>query len=92
MDALANLIHIVISIYIYLLIGSAIISWLIAFNILNTRNQFIYSLLGFLHRITEPALRPIRRIIPNLGGIDLSPIILIIILYFLRDLIVDNIR
>ena len=92
MDALANLIHTVISIYIYLLIASAIISWLTAFNILNTRNQFIYTILGFLYRITEPALRPIRRIIPSLGGIDISPIILIIILYLIRDLIVDSIR
>ena len=91
MNALADLIHAVFSIYIYLLIASALISWLVAFNVINTSNRFVYMLLSFLHRVTEPALRPIRRIIPNLGGIDISPVILILILYFVRDLIVDNI-
>ena len=57
---------------------------------MNTQNQFIYTVLGFLYRITEPALRPIRRIIPPLGGVDLSPMILILALYFIRNLIVDN--
>jgi len=92
MNALASLIDTVFTIYIFLLLASVISSWLVSFNILNTQNQFIYSLLGFLYRITEPALRPIRRIIPPLGGFDLSPIALIILLYFLRDLIVDNLR
>ena len=91
MNALAEFIHAVFSIYIYLLIASALFSWLVAFNVINTSNRFVFTLLSFLHRITEPALRPIRRIIPNLGGIDISPIILILILYFVRDLIVDNI-
>ena len=91
MNALADLIHAVFSIYIYLLIASAVSSWLVAFNVINTSNRFVFTLLSFLHRITEPPLRPIRRIIPNLGGIDISPVILILILYFLRDLIVSNI-
>ena len=90
MDALADLIYAVFTIYIYVLIASAIISWLTAFNILNTQNQFIYTVLGFLYRITEPALRPLRRLIPPLGGVDLSPMILILALYFIRNLIVDN--
>ena len=90
MNALADLIYAVFSIYIYVLIATAIISWLTAFNILNTQNQFIYTVLGFLYRITEPVLRPIRRIIPPLGGVDLSPMILILALYFIRNLIVDN--
>ena len=92
MNALASLIDIVFSIYIYVLIASAIISWLTTFNVLNTQNQFIYSLLGFLYRITDPALRPIRRIVPSIGGIDLSPMILILILFFVRNILVDNIR
>ena len=91
MNALAELIHAIFSIYIYLLIASALISWLVAFNVLNTRNRVVYMILSFLHRITEPALRPIRRIVPNLGGIDVSPVILILLLYFIRNLIVDNI-
>ena len=90
MNALADLIYAVFSIYIYVLIATAIISWLTAFNILNTQNQFIHAVLGFLYRITEPALRPLRRIIPPLGGVDLSPMILILALYFIRNLIVDN--
>ncbi len=92
MNSLASLIDTVFTIYIFLLLASIISSWLVNFNILNTRNQFIYSLLGFLYRITEPALRPIRRFVPTLGGIDLSPMILIVLLYFVRDLIVDNLR
>ena len=91
MNALANLIHAVFSIYIYVLIASALFSWLVAFNVINTNNRFVLTLLRVLHRVTEPALRPIRRIVPNLGGIDISPVLLILLLYFARDLIVDNI-
>lgn len=87
MIAFANLINAVISIYIWLLIANAILSWLVAFNVINTSNQFVNAVGLFLHRITEPVLRPIRRVIPNLGGIDISPIILILLLFFLRDLI-----
>ncbi len=90
MNALASLIDSLITIYIYLLIASAVISWLTAFNVINTRNRVVFSIISVLHRITEPALRPIRRIIPNLGGVDITPIILILILYFVRNLIVDN--
>jgi len=88
MIALANLINAVITIYIWLLIASAIMSWLVAFNVINMRNRFVYVVGDFLYRVTEPALRPIRRFLPNLGGIDLSPIVLLLILFFLRDLIV----
>ncbi len=73
--------------YIYILIASAILSWLIAFNVVNTRNQFVAMVAEFLYRVTEPALRPIRAIMPNLGGIDISPVILIIGLMFLEQLI-----
>ncbi len=87
MYALANLIGTVITIYIWLLIASAILSWLVTFNVVNTRNRFVYVVGDFLYKITEPALRPIRRVLPSLGGIDLSPVVLILILFFLRDFI-----
>ncbi|MEX0758541.1 MAG: YggT family protein [Tistlia sp.] len=91
MIAILNLISTVISIYIWLLIASAILSWLVAFNVLNTSNRFVYMVGDFLYRITEPALRPIRRILPTLGGIDLSPMVLILLLIFLQDLLVRDI-
>lgn len=76
-----------IEIYIWMVIASAILSWLVAFNVVNTRNQFIYMIGDFLHRITEPALRPIRNFMPNLGGIDISPVILILLLFFAQRLL-----
>src|SRR3546814_7790616 len=79
----------VISLYIWLLIISAILSWLIAFNVVNTRNRFVYLVVDFLYRVTEPALAPIRRFLPSLGGIDLSPMVLILLLIFLRNLLFE---
>ncbi len=81
------LIDTLINIYIWLLIASAVLSWLIAFNVVNTRNPIVHNVGEFLYRITEPLLRPIRNMLPNLGGIDVSPVILIIGLLFLRQLI-----
>lgn len=78
-----------ISLYVWILIASAILSWLVAFNVVNPHNQFVRRLGEFLWRVTEPVLAPIRRILPNLGGIDISPIILIIGLYFIRNLIFE---
>jgi YggT family protein len=89
MYALVALISRAIDIYIWLLIGSVILSWLVAFNVVNTSNKFVYTVGDFLYKITEPALRPIRRVLPNMGGIDISPIILILLLYFLRDLLYE---
>ncbi len=77
----------VIEIYIWMLIASAILSWLVAFNVVNTRNRFVYMVGDFLQRVTEPALRPIRRVLPNLGGIDLSPLVLILLLLFLQQVL-----
>ena len=85
MAALANLIDTVITLYIWALILSAVMSWLVNFNVINTQNRFVYIMGAFLHRVTEPALRPIRRFLPNLGGIDLSPIVLILLLVFVRN-------
>ena len=81
------LISTIIDIYIWILIASAVLSWLVAFNVVNTRNPIVHSVGEFLYRVTEPALRPIRNMLPNLGGIDISPVILIIGLLFLRQLI-----
>ena len=78
----------IIDIYIWLLIASAVLSWLVAFNVVNTRNPIVANIGEFLYRITEPALRPIRNMLPNLGGIDVSPVILIILLLFLKQLVV----
>ncbi|MGY8993793.1 MAG: YggT family protein [Rhodospirillales bacterium] len=92
MNALVTLIDVIFTIYIWLLIASAIVSWLVSFKVINTQNKFVYTVMNFLWRVTEPALRPIRRIMPNLGGIDLSPIILILALFFIRQLLTDNLR
>jgi YggT family protein len=81
------LVDTVIRLYIWVVIAMAIVSWLIAFQVINTRNQFVRQVAEFLFRITEPALRPIRSILPNLGGIDISPVILIIGLLFLEQVI-----
>jgi len=87
--ALLNLISTVITIYIWLLIAQAVLSWLLAFGVVNRYNRVVTSASDFLWRITEPALRPIRSVLPDLGGIDISPVILILILYFLRDLMFE---
>lgn len=89
MIALANLINTVITLYIWVLLASVILNWLVMFNVINTGNRIVYQVGDFLYRITEPVLRPIRNILPNLGGIDISPIILILILYFVRDLVTE---
>ena len=82
------LIRELIWIYIYILIAAAILSWLVAFNVVNTRNDIVRNIGHFLYAITEPALRPIRALLPNLGGIDISPLVLMIGLIFLDKLIV----
>jgi YggT family protein len=89
MYSLLNLISTVIQIYIYIQIASAVLSWLIAFNVVNTRNQFVAMLADALYRLTEPALAPIRRVLPNFGGLDLSPVVLILLLFFARNLMFE---
>ena len=79
----------IISLYRYLLIIAAIFSWLIAFNVVNTRNQFISAVAEFLYRITEPLLGPIRRRLPNFGGLDISPIILFFLLLLIEIYLTD---
>jgi YggT family protein len=91
MRALLEIIQIILDLYVYLLIASAILSWLIAFNVVNTRNQFVAAVAEFLYRITEPVLAPIRSVMPTLGGLDISPIILILIIFFIQKIIAYNI-
>ena len=79
----------VISLYIWILIINVIISWLVAFNVLNTSNKFVYTVLEFSYKITAPPLNTIRRFIPNFGSIDISPVILILLLYFIRNLVFE---
>ena len=87
MNSLVILISQIVELFIWLLIIQAILSWLIAFGIINTQSSFVNMVGNFLYKITEPALKPIRRILPDFGGIDISPVILIIILIFFRDLL-----
>ncbi len=82
------LIHTLIWLYIYVLIAAAVMSWLIAFNVVNAHNPTVRTIGEFLYRVTEPALAPLRRVLPNLGGIDISPVILIIALMFLDQLVI----
>jgi YggT family protein len=88
MRALLDVILIVLRLYIWLLIAAAVLSWLVAFNVVNTRNQAVAMIGDFLYRITEPPLRPIRQAMPNLGGIDISPVILILIIILLENIII----
>ena len=83
-------ISLLLTLYIYVLFAAAIMSWLIAFNVVNPRNQFVAMLADFLFRITEPVLRPVRNLLPNLGGIDISPVIVILIIVFIQSVILPN--
>jgi YggT family protein len=87
MNALFWLIDEVLWLYFWAVILSAVINNLIAFNVLDTRNRFVWTLSDFFYRLTEPALRPIRSVLPNFGGIDISPIVLILIIQALRMLL-----
>ena len=78
-----------VSLYIWILIINAVISWLVAFNVLNTSNRFVYSILDVSYKLTAPPLNYIRRYLPNLGSIDISPVVLILVLLFLRNLIFE---
>ncbi len=89
MKSLLILVDSVVTIYIWILIINAILSWLIAFNILNTSNRLVYSLLDVSYKMTDPLLRPIRNFLPNLGGIDISPVVLILLLMFARNLVFE---
>lgn len=86
-EPIYQIIQLVLQMYVWVVIAAAILSWLVAFNVVNTRNQVVYQIGNALYRLTEPALRPIRRILPNLGGIDISPVVLLLLIYFLQMLL-----
>lgn len=88
MRSILYVILLLCDLYIYILIAAAVLSWLVAFNVVNSRNQFVAMIGDFLYRITEPLLRPIRNMLPSLGGIDVSPVVLILIIILIKDIIV----
>ncbi|HYB11639.1 MAG TPA: YggT family protein [Alphaproteobacteria bacterium] len=83
-DPLLIVLHELLEFYKWLVIVAAIMSWLIAFGVINTYNRAVYTINDFLYRVTEPALRPIRRLMPNLGGVDISPVILIFAIWLVQ--------
>ena len=91
MLALIQTVVLALDIYWWIVIGSAVLSWLYAFNVVNTRNAFVESVATFFYRATEPVLRPIRRVLPDLGGLDISPIVLLLAIFFLRQLVLTTI-
>jgi len=89
MKSIFILLDSVITIYLWIIIINAVLSWLVAFNILNTQNRFVFSVLDATYKMTDPALNKIRRFIPTFGSIDISPVVLILILMFLRNIIFE---
>ena len=89
MKSIFILLDSVITIYLWIIIINAILSWLVAFNILNTQNRFVFSVLDATHKMTDPALNKIRTFIPTFGSIDVSPVVLILFLMFLRNIIFE---
>ena len=84
MIAIFYLVLQILKLYSYIVIANVLISWLIAFNVLNTQNRFIYSILEMTYRLTDPILYRIRRLMPNLGSLDISPIILLLLIWFIE--------
>jgi len=89
MKSIFVLLDSVITIYIWIVIINAILSWLVAFNILNTQNRFVFSVLDTTYKLTDPALNKIRRFLPTFGSIDLSPVVLILFLMFIRNIVFE---
>lgn len=91
MIELLGFISYLITLYVYVILASVIFSWLVAFNVINPQNQFVRTLWQTLDAVTEPVLRPIRRILPNMGGLDLSPLVLLLGLFFIQSVVLPNI-
>jgi len=89
MKSIFILLDSIIAIYIWIVIINAILSWLVAFNILNTQNRFVFSVLDTTYKLTDPALNKIRRFLPTFGSVDLSPVVLILFLMFIRNLVFE---
>ncbi len=87
MRAVLDVILLILQIYTYIIIIVAILSWLIAFHVINIYNDFVRSIWNALNAVTEPALRPIRQVLPNFGGIDISPVILLLLIFLIKDII-----
>ncbi len=87
MCSIIELVSSVIMLYFWMILIQVVMSWLVVFNVINTQNRFVFMVGDLLHKITEPALGPIRRLMPNLGGIDLSPVVLILLLVFVQNLL-----
>ena len=91
MLALLQIVQLLLNLVWWVIVIQAILSWLIAFNVINTHNDFVRSVWNALQRITEPMYRPIRRILPDFGALDLSPLVVLLILYILTNIVVPNI-
>jgi YggT family protein len=87
---LLGFISYLLRLYIYVLIAAAVFSWLVAFSVVNTRNQIVAGIGALLYQLTEPLLRPIRNVLPNMGTVDVSPIVLILIILFIQSVILPN--
>jgi YggT family protein len=88
---LLGFINLLLNLYVYVLIAMAIFSWLVAFNVINSRNPLVVSIGRLLYQLTEPVLRPIRNILPAMGGIDISPVIVILIIIFIQSVVLPNV-
>jgi YggT family protein len=91
MIELLQFINYLLQLYVYIILASVIVSWLVAFNVINPYNQFVRSILQALDAVTEPVLRPIRNILPNMGGLDLSPLVLLLGIFFIQSVVLPNI-
>ena len=91
MSAVFWLLDTIIGLYMWVIIAQVVVSWLIAFSVINTHNRFVYMIVDALYRLTEPVLGRIRRVLPSMGGLDLSPVVAILVLMFLRILLRDTI-
>ena len=89
---LLSFVSYLLTLYVYVLIAAAVMSWLVAFNVVNPRSPVVSMVGQFLYAITEPVLRPIRNILPNFGGIDISPVIVILVIVFLQNVIIPNLQ
>ena len=91
MIELYNFIQYLFTLYVYILLASVIFAWLIACNVINPHNQFVRSVWQALDAVTEPVLKPIRRLLPNMGGLDLSPLVLLLGIYFIQSVLLPNV-
>lgn len=89
MQSILMLIVTILQLYMWVIIINAVMSWLIAFNVVNTQNRFVAMVMDLTYRLTEPLLAPIRRFLPNLGGIDISPVVLILLIIFTQNLLIE---